>query len=41
MTSADLGLLSYFEFRIEQETITYGDAENKIRTFMYGRMKEK
>ena len=35
MCSGDFGLLSYFEFHKENETVTYDDVENKI-SYFYG-----
>lgn len=41
MCSGDFGLLSYFEFHKDKETVTYDDVENKI-SYFYGRAgKEK
>lgn len=36
MCSGDFGLLSYFEFNKEKQTVTYDDVENKI-SYFYGR----
>ena len=37
MCSGDFGLLSYFEFNKEKQTVTYDDVENKI-SYFYGRI---
>ena len=36
MCSGDFGLLSFFEFHKDKETVTYDDVENKI-SYFYGR----
>lgn len=38
MCSGDFGLLSYFEFNKEKQTVTYDDVENKI-SYFYGKNK--
>ncbi len=40
MCSGDFGLLSYFEFNKEMQTVTYDDVENKI-SYFYGIIEEK
>jgi hypothetical protein len=40
MCSGDFGLLSYFEFNKEKQTVTYDDVENKI-SYFYGRNDER
>lgn len=40
MCSGDFGLLSYFEFNKERQTVTYDDVENKI-SYFYGRTEDK
>lgn len=40
MCSGDFGLLSYFEFNKEKQTVTYDDVENKM-SFFYGLIEEK
>ena len=40
MCSGDFGLLSYFEYHKEKQTVTFDDVENKI-SYFYGRNGEK
>lgn len=40
MCSGDFGLLSYFEFNKDRQTVTYDDVENKI-SYFYGRKEDK
>jgi hypothetical protein len=40
MCSGDFGLLSYFEFNKEKQTVTYDDVENKI-SYFYGQTSER
>ena len=40
MCSGDFGLLNYFEFNKEKQTVTYDDVENKI-SYFYGQISEK
>lgn len=40
MCSGDFGLLSYFEYNKDKQTVTYDDVENKI-SYFYGKTNEK
>lgn len=40
MCAGDFGLLSYFEFNKEKQTVTYDDVENKI-SYFYGQTSER
>ncbi|MBV5314302.1 MAG: DUF3267 domain-containing protein [Prolixibacteraceae bacterium] len=40
MCSGDFGLLSYFEFNKEKQTVTFDDVENKI-SYFYGRIDKR
>jgi hypothetical protein len=40
MCSGDFGLLSYFEFHKDKQTVTYDDVENKI-SYFYGQMNDR